>query len=418
MGHRERRGPLRAELDQLRRQVRDLYEDLELTSVRAWKETEEGRLAIGYMPIYVPREIICAAEMLPVGILGGGDKLEIIRGDAYFQSYICHIPRSTVELALTGRLDALDGMLYHNLGSADVISLDALDGMLFPSICDVIRNLSGMWKMLFPDRYVRYVDVPQNFDPQVGGSFWRRELENLVGDLARLSGSTISNDALLHAIAVYNENRRAIRDLYQARSKRPWVYPTSEVYLLLRAGTVLPPDEHTGLIRQYLEWAPLEEDRRERDMSRVVLVGMFCEQPPLALIRTLEKAGCWIVDDDLLLGLRWFGDEIPDTGDALDNLVRAYLEEGARTASVYQPEGRRGGWLVESVEQNLAEGVIFCAPSFCDPALLEQPMLVAALEEKGIPHTQFKYSENTGQFQVIREQAGTFSDSIRLWSQA
>ena len=92
--------------------------------------------------------------MLPVGIVGAGDRLEIIRGDAYFQSYICHIPRSTIELALTRRLDALDGML-------------------FPSICDVIRNLSGMWTLLFPERYVRYMDVPQNFDAAVGGAFWR-----------------------------------------------------------------------------------------------------------------------------------------------------------------------------------------------------------------------------------------------------
>ena len=73
---------------------------------------------------------------------------------------------------------------------------------------------------------------------------------------------------------------------------------------------------------------------------------------------------------------------------------------------------------MESVRRNGAEGVIFCAPSFCDPALLEQPMLVDALAAEGIPHTQFKYSEDTGQFAAIREQAGTFSDSIRLWSEA
>ncbi|MGB6995688.1 MAG: 2-hydroxyacyl-CoA dehydratase family protein, partial [Thermoanaerobaculia bacterium] len=78
----------------------------------------------------------------------------------------------------------------------------------------------------------------------------------------------------------------------------------------------------------------------------------------------------------------------------------------------------RGGWLLDSVTTNRAEGVIFCAPSFCDPALLEQPMLVSALESRGVPYTQFKYSEDTGQFAVIREQAGTFSDSIRLWSEA
>ena len=81
------------------------------------------------MPVYVPREIIHAAGMLPVGILGGGDQLEVIQGDAFYHSYICRIPRSTIELGLTGRLDVLDGML-------------------FPSICDVIRNLSGMWQLM------------------------------------------------------------------------------------------------------------------------------------------------------------------------------------------------------------------------------------------------------------------------------
>ena len=68
------------------------------------------------------------------------------------------------------------------------------------------------------------------------------------------------------------------------------------------------------------------------------------------------------------------------------------------------------------VRRSGAGGVVFCAPSFCDPALLDQPMAVASVEAAGIPWTAFKYAENTGQFQVIREQAGTFADSIQLWS--
>ena len=386
-------------LEKLVQRAQQLYDDLDLAAVRAWKQDVPGRKAIGYMPIYVPRELIHAAGMLPVGIVGAGDRLEIIRGDAYFQSYICHIPRSTIELALTRRLDALDGML-------------------FPSICDVIRNLSGMWTLLFPERYVRYMDVPQNFDATVGGAFWRQELQQLCADLGRLADRTSDDDTLRRSIAAYNENRRIISQLLEARSRRPWFYPTAELYLFLRAGNVLPVEEHTALLRDYLAEAPLEDDRLEQDRSRVVLVGMFCEQPPLGLLVTLERAGCWVVDDDLLLGQRWITGEIALTGDPLENLVQAYLEQSVSTASRYEPEGRRGRWLVDSVHRHQAEGVIFCAPSFCDPALLEQPMLVAALEREGIHHTQFKYSEDTGQFGVIREQAGTFSDSIRLWSDA
>ena len=156
--------------------ARALYDDIDLGAVHDWKKRTGGK-AVGHMPIYVPRELIHAAGMLPVGVVGGGDRLEIIRGDAYFQSYICRIPRSTIELALSHRLDVLDGML-------------------FPSICDVIRNLSGMWSMLFPNRYVHYVDVPQNFDLHVGGEYWRRELVVLRDDFARLAGREISDDDL------------------------------------------------------------------------------------------------------------------------------------------------------------------------------------------------------------------------------
>jgi benzoyl-CoA reductase subunit C len=390
---------MRPELTELVRRARELSDDLDLKTVRAWKEAVPGRKAVGHMPIYVPRELIHAAKMLPVGIVGGGDRLEIIRGDAFFQSYICHIPRSTIELALTHRLDALDGML-------------------FPSICDVIRNLSGMWTMLFPDRYVRYVDVPQNYEPGVGGVYWRQEIEILREDFRRLSGNPVSDDDLRSSIAAYNENRKALRDFYQARGRQPWFYPISEAYLFLRAGNLLPVEEHTALLHEYLHLAPLEEDRVEQDESRVVLVGMFCEQPPLGLLATLERAGCRVVDDDLLLGLRWITSDVSTGGDPVQNLAEAFLNQSATTASRYLPDGKHGRSLIDSVRRNHAEGVIFCAPSFCDPALLEQPMLVAALERERIPHTQFKYSEDTGQFAVIREQAGTFSDSIRLWSEA
>ena len=172
------------------------------------------------------------------------------------------------------------------------------------------------------------------------------------------------------------------------------------------------------MLREYMKLAPMDLDRREQDRSRVVLVGTFCEQPPHGLLLTIERAGCWAIDDDLLLGLRWLQEDVPVEGDPMHNLVTAYLHQSAMTASRYAPDGKRASWLVDSVVRNNAEGVVFCAPSFCDPALLDQPMLVAALDKLGIPHTEFKYSEDTGQFAVIREQAGTFSDSIRLWSEA
>src|SRR6516164_10926225 len=198
-----------------------LFEDLSFAAARQWKELAAGRKVIGYMPIYVPREIIHAAGFLPLGILGGGDQLEVIHGDAYYQSYICRIPRSTIELGLSGRLDFVDGML-------------------FPSICDVIRNLSGMWKLMFPKVYSRYFDVPQNYRDDIGGNFYINELAELRHDLGELRGKPITDDELRRSIALYNENRRLVIELYAFRAETPWLAPAAEVYLVLRAGLVLP----------------------------------------------------------------------------------------------------------------------------------------------------------------------------------
>ena len=48
--------------------------------------------------------------------------------------------------------------------------------------------------------------------------------------------------------------------------------------------------------------------------------------------------------------------------------------------------------------------------------LLDRPMLLDILGKHKVPYTAFKYAENTGQMAPIREQAGTFADSIKLWS--
>jgi benzoyl-CoA reductase subunit C len=374
-----------------------LFDDLSFTAARTWKAAEPGRKVVGYMPIYVPREIIHAAGFLPLGIVGGGDQLEVIHGDAYYQSYICRIPRSTVELGVSGRLDFVDGML-------------------FPSICDVIRNLSGMWKMMFPNVYVRYFDVPQNYRDEIGGNYYVNELAELMHDLGELRGRPITADELRRSIALYNENRRLVRELYAFRAQRPWLAPAAEAYLVLRAGLVLPVEEHTAMIREYLALAA-EEERPRRDNCRIVLTGVFCEQPPLNLIKSLELAGCYVVDDDLLLVTRWLTAEVPTDGEPLRNLALAFLHHSESTAAKYEPNlAEKGQHLVRAVRRTGAEGVIFACPSFCDPALLERPMMQHVLKDAEIPYIAFKYAENSGQMQPIREQAGTFSDSIKLWS--
>ncbi|MEK6706890.1 MAG: benzoyl-CoA reductase subunit C [Bdellovibrionota bacterium] len=371
----------------------ELCRDLDFKYVVEWKKAHSAK-AIGYMPVYVPREIIHAAGMLPVGIMGGGDEIEIIRGDAYFQSYICRIPRSTIELGVCGKLDSLDGML-------------------FPAICDVIRNLSGMWKVMFPGKYVKYIDFPQDYN-DAGKSFYESELRRLCDDLSGISGVTVTDEALRNSIKLYNENRAAIDELYRLRSRLPHQVTTYETYVIMRASNILEVSEHTKLVHEYIG-AIKEVKRPERDHVRVIVSGAFCEQPPLNLIKALESSGCYIVDDDWVLCSRYFIKDISEDGDPFYALAESYIRSAVSTASRYEEGKDKGQYLLRMVRERQAEGVVFAAPSFCDPALLERPMLQAVLSEHNIPYTGFKYAENTGQIQVIKEETGTFADSIKLW---
>lgn len=381
---------------QLASSAEERYRDYRLEAVREWKE-RTGGLAIGYMPVYAPRELLHALGCLPVALLGGGDDLEIIRGDAYYQSYICHIPRSTLELGLNG-------------------SYDCLDGALFPAICDVIRNLSGIWQLLFPTKLARYLDVPQNFDGSLGGRFWREELEALADDLTSRGARSYDPEALRESLALFNRCRAQVRELYALRQREPWRVPSAELYCILRAALVIPVEDAIALLADYTTACLADDSRHPMDQARVLLTGSFCEQPPLGLIKTLERAGCYIVDDDLAQIHRWIRHDIPLDGDPLTNLVEAFLHDSIASPTRYIGEEEKGRELIDRVRESGAEGVLFCAPSFCDPALLDQPMTVAAIERAGIPWTSFKYAENTGQFQVIREQAGTFADALKLWA--
>ena len=371
-------------------------EDLEFTAARRWLDGNPGRRAAGYLPVYAPREIVRACGMLPVGIHGGGDRLEIIRGDAFYQSYICHLPRSVVELAESGRLGFLSALL-------------------FPATCDVIRNLSGVWQLMHPDVYVRYLDLPQVPEPAAAAEFWRGELVVLARDLGAVSGAPATAETLREAIAAFNEARALVRELYRVRRETPWRVPTEELYVLLKAGEVVPLQDFVEKARAYL--AAVEEGpERMRDRARVVVVGAFCEQPPLGLIKTIERAGCFIVDDDFLLGNRMIEGDVPLDGDPLAHLAEAFVRHAVKTSTLYEgdPSGKRR-LLQDRAAAACADGIIFAAASFCDPALLDRPMLKAGAEAAGIPCIAFQFAENTGQFQQFREQAGTFADAIMLW---
>lgn len=371
------------------------FYDVGYKKIADWKKEDSNRKAVAFLPVYCPKEIIMGCGVRPVASFGGGDQVNVIRGDSYYQSYICHLPRSVVELGLTSWGEALDGLIC-------------------PATCDVIRNVSGVWKVLFPEKLTYYLDVPQNFDQDVGGKFYMWQLADLAEKLSNISGTKYDAELVRDAIRRHNKNRRVLRQLNQLRADEPGWIPSSELYLVLRAGDQMEVDEHTRLMERYLE-VVTSLKRPHLDNARIVIVGGFCEQPPLNLIRTIELSGCYIVNDDFTLGARFIEEDIDEKGDPLSSIATAYLKSSAWSSVKYEGDVPKAKRLVDLVRKTRADGVLLMSPSFCDPSLLDRPHFQRALDEAEVPYSTLMYAENLGQFAPIREQTGTFAEAIKLW---
>jgi benzoyl-CoA reductase subunit C len=375
-----------------------IYYDVRLEAIAAWKkEDPAARKAVAYLPVYAPREIFVGSGVRPVATFGGGDQVNVIRGDSFYQSYICHLPRSVVELGLSSWKDTLEGLVA-------------------PAICDVIRNVSGVWKVLFPDKLTYFLDLPQNFESKCGGKFYLSQLQELAEHLSKMSGRKPDADAYREAIVSYNRNRRAVRALAKMRVESPHWVPAWEYYLLVRAGDQMDADTHTDLIEKYMDLAG-ELNRSEQDNARIMVVGGFCEQPPLNLIRTIERSGCYLVDDDFTLGYRFLEQDADENIDPFQSLVDVYLKHSTYSSVKYEGDTPKSKRLVETALAKRADGVLLMSPSFCDPSLLDRPHFQKALEDAGIPYSTLQYAENLGQFAPIREQTGTFAEAIKLWGE-
>ena len=370
-----------------------VIEEPGFASAVAWKNAAPNRAAIGCFPVYTPTEIFYAAGVLPVGLAGGGNRMEIAHADSRFQSFICSIIKSTLEQGMTGLLEALDGLVFH-------------------SICDPARNLASVYSRNFPGVPVEYIHFPQNFDSADSARYLRDEYARVAAFAGGLSGREMTTEDLRAAIALYNRVRAMIRRLYDLRRDSPHLLRTRELYPLVRVGHLIPPQEHLQLLSDALQAATTREGRT-RDRIRVVLTGSFCEQPPLDLIAAIEDAGCYLVDDDFLLGRRLFTDDVPEnTADPTLALAEAYLNGSLPTPVKHDIRVSPSELLVERARSHRADAVIVLCAKFCEPSLFAYPLYRKALQEAGIPHLFLEFEEKMWMFDRLKGEIETFVESL------
>jgi len=372
-------------LDDALYECREMVEDIEFPTVRRWRD-QDGKV-IGHFQVYFPEEIAHAAGALPFKVRGA--PVEPTQSDSHFGSYLCSILKTSLELALSGRVE-LDMFVTH-------------------PICDAARNLAAVWgrNAAYP---CQILYLPQNANSRHAAAYLRGEYDRLKRSIEEVVGREVTDDDLRRSIGVFNENRALLRELYEIKRETPWLISAEDAYVLVAVGGLIPREEHNELLRTLLPQIR-ERPGKRQDRIRIVLEGGFCEQPPLDLIRAIGRS-CYVVDDDLLIGLRWLTDDVPTEGDPLAQLAEAYLERSAYSPVQHDLRKPKERMLLKRIDASAGDAAVVMAAKMCEPGLEEQVGYTRELDTAGIPYFVSEFEENMTSFDHLEIQLETFVENI------
>lgn len=372
-------------LDEIFSLARELVEDPNYPTVRAWRAG--GGRVLGHFQVYFPEELAHAAGMLPVKIRGA--QTDGNESESHFGSYLCSIIKTSLDIALTKGIE-LDLFVTH-------------------PICDAARNLAPIWGRNFPYK-CQILYLPQNPNSRHAKAYLANEYRRLLKDIEDSTGRTLREQDVRASIRLYDSSRALMRELYAIRRNQPWLLGADESMALIALAGILPREEFVGFLEIVI---PMIKARpaRQQDRMRVVFEGGFCEVPPFDLLQAVARS-CYVVDDDVYIGLRFIVEDVGDSGDAIADLAEAYIDRSSYSSVQHDLRKPKEKMLLQRIRNADAELAILAAAKMCEPGLGEQVAYSKALEEAKIPYFISEFEENQNTFDQLAIQLETFVENV------
>jgi benzoyl-CoA reductase/2-hydroxyglutaryl-CoA dehydratase subunit BcrC/BadD/HgdB len=316
---------------------------------------------IGYFCSLVPVEIIMAAGLKPVRVMGRAGMTAA--ADAHLYPNMCPYIKSLFT-------DALEG------GNT------AYDGLVFARSCDGMRRLYDAWKAYIPSKFVYMLEAPKNVD-QAAVVYYASQLRDFAVQMGKVSGTEVTGPALKKAIKDANRTRGVMRDLYSLQKRSPLPASGSELFSLgLQILYGDDKDTAGSTSGKYTKAAESSKPGKGQKKTRIMISGNVMDRPDL--FRMIEDAGAEVPVADLCTASRYFERNVDEHGgDVFMSLAAAYLGEPrcSRTAASAEIYAR----ISDKIKQYAIDGVLLTSLKFCDQQLYDIPGLVRRLNEGGTP---------------------------------
>lgn len=336
----------------------------------AEKLHEKGKRIFGLISWNIPEEVIYASNIIPFRLFGEAQLVE--KAHTYLPSWGCSFSRRCLETALNRKYDWLDGLVASKLEDTCIALFYLLRHYLKPKFSHLLQ-----------------VPVVKN---ELCKEYFVTEILNFKSKIEKFLGRTVSDDDLRRAIRVYNENRRLLKTLYEARKREDFPLSGADVLKIVVSSMTIPKERHSEIVKRILEGVDTlkSEHGREKGVEGKVKVHVSgTELIDPEVLQIMEDCGAKIVSDDLNTGTIYFWNEVDEGRDPYDALAEHYLLKGVPNLLISKQFSRaideRVEYIRSLVEEFEADGVVFLVDRGCEVMGFAYPHLRDGLRKLNIP---------------------------------
>lgn len=352
------------------------------------KEKEEGRKIIGSYCVFVPEEMVLAADATLVGLCAGVD-CAVDEVEKLLPRNTCALIKSTFGFKL--------GKVCPYLEGADMV--------VGENTCDGKKKAYETLASLVPNLHV--MDLPQ-MKTEEGRALLKAEFIRFKGAVEELTGKSITTRSLKKGIQVVNAKRSALHRLALLRKAAPAPISGLDALLANQVFFYDNPARFTESVNKICDELELRIKNREGVVSestpRILISGCPMAVPNWKLPWIVETSGGVIVGEESCVGERGTRNLTNGSGDSVDELMEALVDRYFKVdCAVFTPNTERLEHIEEMVKTYDADGVIHYGLQFCQPYLMESIPVERALESRNIPvlRVETDYSmEDAGQLKT------------------
>nr|CAI78866.1 benzoyl-CoA reductase, gamma subunit [uncultured bacterium] len=343
---------------------------------KKWKERTGGKV-IGYFCTYAPEELMYAAGILPVRILGSHEVQDVT--EPHIFAMFCPFCRDCLAQGLKGRFDYLDGIMI-------------------AQCCLHIRQTYTSWQKHIPIDYSYYLPMPHHVQSPRATPFLTKELAVFKQSLEQWLGKKIDDQAIDDAIEVYNRNRQLMWKVYETRKGESAPLTGEEAMEVVLSSQMVDKQDHNAALETLLSRLSQRQATRPTG-TRLMILGS--ENDDLEFIRMVELCGATFVIDDHCTGSRYFWNNVEPDGDRLGSIAQRYVKRVPCPTKDW-PDRTRVAHVLDLAKTYDVQGAVVMQQKFCDPHEIDTPALIKALNQAGIKtlFLEFDVTVPIGQFKV------------------